>query len=160
MTTSKAIQYAFLVLPWFSLIFIKKENIRRYTPVVIITALIVTITHEIAYSQKWWILPDFITPWGNITGICYTYGAFLVGTLWIFHLTFKKFWLYALVNLVVDWLWAYPIIHFFESWNIFQYVNFREWNVWMLAFSQALVVYLFQMWFEKTFELRKTDKLT
>lgn len=153
--TSKTIQYILLVVPWFSLILMKNDNIRRFTPVVILTALIVTITHEIAYSLHWWELPDHITPWGNITGICYSYGSFLVGTIWIFNFTYGKFWLYFLANLVVDWLWAYPIIHFLGSWNVFQYVNFKEWNVWMLALSQGLVIYLFQMWFEKTFELKK-----
>jgi hypothetical protein len=144
-----------LIIPWFSLFFMKKAGIKRYIPVVIFTALIVTITHEIAHAFKWWVALDSIVPWGYITNVSYSYGYFLVGTLWIFYLTYEKFWLFVVTNFILDWIWAFPTIQFLEKMKIFQYVNINEWILWLIAFSQSLMIYSFKSCHEKTFKLKK-----
>jgi hypothetical protein len=86
-----------LIVPWLSLLLLKKEIVKRYMPVAIFTALLVTIYNELGYTYQWWVVKERIFP--IITYVPFVYGGFLVGTLWIFHITFGKFWLYLLTNM-------------------------------------------------------------
>jgi hypothetical protein len=152
--SNKLILWAMLIVPWLTLFFMKKESIKRYAPVIIFTALMVSVTQEMAYSLNWWRPSDQIVPWGNINNISYSFGSFLVLTYWIFYFTNRKFWLYLLVNIVLDGLWAFPVIHYLAIRHIFQRGTFSGWSAWVLGVSQAVLLYLFQLWHEKTFALK------
>jgi hypothetical protein len=116
-----------LVLPWISLVFIKKETIKRYMPVAIFVSLLVTIIFEMAHVFKWWVMLDGLAPWGYITNVSFVYGTFLVGTIWIFYFTFHNFWLYLVTNIAIDGLFAFVLNNFLEG-RIYTLVNFNQWN--------------------------------
>ncbi|WP_171642680.1 hypothetical protein [Paenibacillus phytorum] len=97
---NKLLLWSGFVLPWLSLFLMKKKSIYRYMPVCIFSALLVTIVYEIGYTYKLWILKDAIVPWGYVTNTAFAYGIFLVGTMWVFHFTFGRFWLYVVANLL------------------------------------------------------------
>lgn len=112
---NKIILWSSLILPWLSLFFMKKESIKRYMPVAIFVSLLVTILFEVAYTFKWWVMLDKIAPWGNITNVAFTYGTFLVGTIWIFYFTYRKFWAYMVTNILIDGIFAFGLSRFFEG---------------------------------------------
>ncbi|SDE29564.1 hypothetical protein [Sporomusa acidovorans] len=151
---NQIIMWSMLIIPWFTLPFMKKDSIKRFSPAIILTALIVTITHEIAHAFRWWIALDSIVPWGYITNISYSYGLFLVGTYWVFHFTYRRFWLYMLLNTAIGGLWVFPILHFLERMKIFQYVNINEWFLWLINIIIALIIYSYQVWHDHIFSLK------
>jgi hypothetical protein len=75
---NKFIMWSFLIVPWLSLLLLKREVVKRYMPVAIFTALLVTIYNELGPSL--------------ITFVPFVYGGFLVGTIWFFYFTFGKLW--------------------------------------------------------------------
>ncbi|MEK5520449.1 hypothetical protein [Heyndrickxia sp. FSL W8-0423] len=87
-------------------------------------------------------------------------GPFAVGTLWIFHLTFRKFWLFMLTNLVQNLIYAFPILTFFEKINFIKYVKFTRIHHLIASMSFALILYGFQSYLEKPVStvLRLSDK--
>jgi len=126
----------------------KKESIKRYIATTIFTSMLVTIVYEIAYVYKWWTLLVPIVPWGNITNVSYAYGTFFIGTLWIFHFTYRKFWLYILTNIVVDGADAFLIRPLMQSRNIIHYTNISKLNLFFVMITLALIAYVFQRWYE------------
>jgi hypothetical protein len=132
----------------------KKEGIKRYISVTIFTALLVTIIYEIAYTYNWWKILVTISPWGYITNVIYSYGSFFIGTLWIFYLTYDKFWLYLVTNIVIDGIDAFFIRSFMESRQIIHYINISKINLFFLMVGLSLVAYVFQKWYENNKNLR------
>lgn len=145
---NKIILWSLLITPWFTLLLMKKESIKRYIATTIFTSLLVTIVYEIAYVYKWWDLLVPIVPWGNITNVSYAYGTFFIGTLWIFHFTYRKFWLYILTNIVVDGADAFLIRPLMQSRNIIHYTNISKLNLFFVMITLALIAYVFQRWYE------------
>lgn len=151
--TSRLIIWILLVVPWFSLLFMPKQSIRRFLPTVILTILIVFLVSEIAYVNGWWI-QNSIVAWGRITNVFYAFGLFPVATYWVFHLTYGKFPLYMLSNIIMGWLWTFPFLHFLQWFNIFRYQNFNEYLLWGINIVTAIIIYGFQIWHETRFNLK------
>lgn len=138
-----------LVIPWLTLFFM--ENYKRYVPVAIFTSLIMTIVFEIAYTYKWWIIHEHILPWGYITDVSFAYGLFAVGTIWIFYLTFHKFWIYVLTNLSFDILMAYVGLNILQILGVATIKNITEWQYFLVMFFVSFIIYGYQLWHEKIF---------
>lgn len=148
---NKIMLWSFLILPWPTLLFLGKESVKRYMPVAVFVSLLVTILFEAAHSLKWWVMIDQIVPWGYITNVSFVYGIFLVGTIWIFHFTFRNFWLYITTNIVIDGLFAFVLNNFFEG-KIYRLVNFNELQVFLLMVGLSLTIYFYQRWQEQIFK--------
>jgi hypothetical protein len=140
--------WSFLIVPWLSLLLLKREVVKRYMPVAIFTALLVTIYNELGYTFQWWIVKQTIFPW-IITFVPFVYGGFLVGTIWIFHFTFGKFWLYMIANIVIDFLFMFPINYVFEKkLELYKLIHQDSWDVFFIFIGIAVVIYVYQVWQE------------
>lgn len=148
---NKIMLWSFLILPWPTLLFLGKESIKRYMPVAVFVSLLVTILFEAAHALKWWVMIDQIVPWGYITNVSFVYGIFLVGTIWIFHFTFRNFWIYLVTNVIIDGLFAFVLNNFFEG-RIYRLVNFNELQVFLLMIGLALTIYVYHRWQEQIFQ--------
>jgi len=102
--------FAIIILPWFTLPLLNKDEIKRYMPVALLGSLIATIVAELAVSLNWWIGKDNIFPFHSIAP--YIYGAFPVGIIWIFKFTKKNFVVFMLVNAVFDFVFSYLILRY------------------------------------------------
>ncbi len=54
--------WAGLIVPRVSLVFINKNDIKRYMPVTVLCCFILTIIFEIAYTYEWWTIHHYILP--------------------------------------------------------------------------------------------------
>ena len=138
-----------LILPWLSLIFINKHSLKRFMPVAILAALLITVILEMGYVYNWWTILEKIAPWEHFTTIPLTYGAFLVGTIWIFHFTYdKSFWVYILTNAVIDALYAFGILNVFIYFGVYRLERMGNLGIFMLIFPLAFIIYAYQKWQE------------
>jgi len=153
----KIILWLSLILPWLSLFLMKKQAIKRYMPVAIFVSLLVTILFEVAHAFNWWVLLDWFVPWGYITNVPFVYGAFLVGTMWIFYFTYQKFWLYLLTNIIIDAVFIFGISHFFEG-RLYRFANMGRWGVFFLMIGLTLIIYGYHAWQEDIFKKQSVTR--
>lgn len=146
----KTILWILLVVPWITLLMMKKEHIKRYMPVAIFGSLLVTIWNELAYNLHWWKFTTTLAP-SLITNIAFIYGTFLVGTIWIFRFTFGNFGLYLLTNIAIDSFLAFPANYVFERIGLYRLINYSSWNILITAVALSIVFYLYQLWQEEVF---------
>jgi hypothetical protein len=148
MMFDKLVLWALLIVPWLSLFFLKKESVNRYMPVAIFTALLMTIYNELAYTYKFWELKVEIFP--QVTAaVPFVYGAFLVIVIWIFHYTYGRFWVYLVTNVVLDFLFAFPLNYFFEKiLRLYELIHHNSWIVWGVFIVLSILIYGYQVWQE------------
>ncbi len=147
----KIILWGILILPWISLVWIEKEAIKRYMPVTIFTSLLVTIWFEFGYAYRWWTILERIMPWGFITDVSFVYGPFAVGTIWIFYLTYQKFWIYVLTNIGIDAFFSFLGLTWFVEGMGIATINIDRWIIFIIYISFSFVIYGYQAWQEKIF---------
>lgn len=143
--------WALLIVPWLSFFLLSKESRKRFLPVALFAAIVVTLVSEYAYTHQWWVFQYKLFP-SFITNIPLVYGAFLVGTMWIFHFTYGHFLRYMLVNIVLDTFTMYPLNAIMVNLGMYQLVNITRWQVVAMSLVQAVGLYLFQIWIDSAFK--------
>lgn len=150
----KAVSWILLVVPWLTLIFMKKEAIKRYMPVAVFGSLLVTIWNELGYHYDWWRFTITLAP-ALVTNIAFIYGTFFVGTIWIFYFTSRSFWLYLCTNIVVDAFLAFPANYVFERIGLYRLIHYDSWKIVITSVGLSIVFYLYHRWQEGVFVKRR-----
>jgi hypothetical protein len=142
--------WASLILPWFVLLFLKKQGVKRFFPAGLFGALLLTIIFQIADNYQWWKVEENIPILTDVTP--FVYGTFLVGTVIILYFTYGKFLVYLITNLIIDAVLSFGISNWYEHLNIYKLININHFGVYLLTTIVGVLIYLFQKWQDTTFE--------
>jgi hypothetical protein len=144
--SNQTLLWASFVLFWLSLIFLKKEEIRRYMPVALFGGLISTIVIEMGITLHWWATIETVFPLVNMP--IFNYGAYFVGIIWIFRFTYGHFWLFFASNLIIDSILIFFLTTWFIRRGIVEIYDITNFQMLAMATIQALLLYGYQMWQE------------
>ncbi|MCI3922588.1 hypothetical protein MO973_20360 [Paenibacillus sp. TRM 82003] len=158
MTVNQLIMIGAFGLSWLTAPWIGSVAFRRYLPVALFTTLLVSLVFETAYTLRWWELHSSMIPWNRVNNLWFVFGPFFVFTLWIFKLTFRRFGWFLLANVVFDLFQMFVISPWLEARKLYTLVNIERWQVFLLMLAIAIVIYLYQVWFEHSFSLRSDPR--
>ncbi|WP_408006417.1 hypothetical protein ACJROX_17125 [Pseudalkalibacillus sp. A8] len=140
------------LIPWISLIFLNRLSIRRYMPVALLTAVLNTILAQLAWHYNWWKFKETLFAWDKIAPLFTVYSIFIVGTIWIFYFTFRKFWVYLIVNIIIDLFYGVVFVRILNKLEIRENGIISPIQNLLLMTAIAFILYLYQIWQEKIFE--------
>jgi hypothetical protein len=135
--------YVLLILPWVSVIKLGKFSFMRYLPTIIFSDLVIALISELSRSLKWWKVKNPIFP-KLATDVSFVFGPFTILNFWIFKLTYKKFWVYLMTNIVADYLFAYPLTTLAEKLGVYKMVRMSRKQLFLLSVVVAIFNYLYQ----------------
>ncbi|WP_227013544.1 hypothetical protein [Paenibacillus psychroresistens] len=135
----------------------EKESIKRYAPAAILASFLMAVYNVIAFNQKHWIIKVVIIPWLKPLFVSGVFGMFIIATLWIFHLTFGKFWVYLVTNIVMDFMFAVFPFHYLlqEKLGVYQLIHITPWERWFIFVAFALILYGYQIWQAEIFKTKE-----
>ncbi|TYP69540.1 hypothetical protein [Paenibacillus methanolicus] len=143
-----AIMWITLLVPWLSFVFLSKETLRRYMPVTILTALLMTIYDEIAIdATDWIVIHQNLVPFTAFIPLIH--GAFVGSTMWIFSLTYGRFWRYFLTNVICDFVFMFVFSLFYEWRGFYSFVDRSRFWIYVDLVLLSVVIYGYQQWQEK-----------
>jgi hypothetical protein len=143
------IRISLLLIPWLTVIIIPKNVFKKYTPVAIFASLLVVINCILSVPFKWWTVKGGLLN-KVFNDLSFILGPFFIGTIWIFRLTFGKFWLYLLTNTLMDLFLAYPINWIMQKLKVYKLVNYKSIHVFFISIFFALVIYPYQIFITRT----------
>lgn len=141
------------LIPMASLVLVGDKALRRYLPVALFVTAINTLIYQAAYHYNWW-RESGLFEWDKVANIPWVYSAYLVATIWIFKLTYGKFIVYLITNLILDgiyiYLW-YPIQQKLglASGDMSSHITY------LIMIGVSLLIYVFQIWYEKDYQSKK-----
>lgn len=144
MSIPNLIRIILVIVPWLSVVFLPKRSINRFLPISILASILVVGMSSLAVPYKWWIIRGG-WKYKLINDLSFILGPFFVGTLWIFHFTFGNFKKYFLVNLIMDWIFSYPLNHLFQRMKLYKLVNFKPQHIFISFLNFALIIYGYQL---------------
>ncbi|WP_312335863.1 hypothetical protein [Anaerospora hongkongensis] len=134
------------IVPWLTLFFMPKQDIKRYMPVGLLTAVLSALIIDIGIAFGLWSTSQTVFPFSLLPPIIYGLPVF---AMWVFKLTYGRFWLYAVTNAVLDLAFDYLILPWLASRGMFDY------NLSIIDFiittTHAWLLYGYQMWQETIF---------
>ncbi|TYO72806.1 hypothetical protein [Rossellomorea marisflavi] len=132
-----------VILSWFSLIFLRRTDILRYSPAAILVSFILTVVSFINPVLKLWKVK------GNkkaqvLADLSFIIGPFFAATIWVFKLSFHSFPLYLFLNGAVNYFFAYPMTAFFQKQGLYKLLQMNKHVLYGVSILYAIVIYLYQ----------------
>lgn len=142
------IRIGMILISWVTIFFLPKKSFFKYLPVAFFSSSILLTEYLWGISHKWWKVKGGIKTITN-NGLTFIFGPYFIGNLWIFHLTYRKFWLYTLINLFLDYTLAFPLNAFFEKVNLYKLKKIKPIHLFLLSLGYSFVNYGFQLVLDK-----------
>lgn len=143
--SNKVILWSLLILPWFSLFFMRKEEIRRFMPLALFTMVITSIVMEAGVTLNLWNIRETVYPLHQT--LSYIYGFAPVVAIWIFKYTYKRFWLYLSVDAGFNLMFAFIFTPWLANQGIKDLITSR-FSLFLIVTVMSFLLYLYQMWQE------------
>ena len=97
--------WSMIILPIFTLFFMRKDDMKRYLPVGVLSAFASTIIGNTGVTLGFWIHQETAYPLHNI--MPFNIGLNLVLTIWLFKFTYRKLGVYLITNIILDIMFAF-----------------------------------------------------
>lgn len=140
---SKALPLTIMIITWFLLPTLGKDVLKRYFSSGIFISVVVLTVNFIAKKRKWWRWYEAFSP--KITWVVpFTWGPFLIGSLFILKWTYGNFFRYMLLNILVDGLFTFGLEYYLKKFKIFSLVQMSKSHLMYVFTFDALLLYGFQ----------------
>lgn len=90
------------------------------------------------------------------TDVSFVFGPFTILNFWIFKLTYKRFWVYLLTNIIADYLFAYPLTTLAEKLRVYKMGKMSRKQLFLLSIVVSILNYLYHF---LIVEPRRKEKL-
>lgn len=137
-----------LLISWATLLLYPKRSFRRFLPVTLFVTGLVSILLVISHPYKLWKVSGGIGT-RLYNDLSFTLGPFFVANLWVFKLAHGNLWQYLGINLVIDYLLAFPVSNLFRKMNIYQLERLKPVYFFSVIYFFAILAYGFQYYFQK-----------
>ena len=145
--TNQIILWSTLIIPWLTLFFMKKEDIRRYLPAALFVMLISAIIIDAGVRLGFWVIKENVFPLNEL--LPYPFGLYPALTMWILKFTNGNFLKYIVTNAILDlgfaYIWQGYLMSVVTGIVLF---NVTGWQNWLIALGRAILLYIFQKLWE------------
>jgi hypothetical protein len=115
---------------------------------------VIAFISELSKSFTWWKVKKPLFP-KLASDISFIFGPFFIANFWVFKLTYGSFKKYLLVNVLFDYLFAYPLTSLAEKLKIYKMVNMTRFQLFIISIATALINYLYQHFIEDVLRQRR-----
>ncbi|MBS2772517.1 hypothetical protein [Anoxybacteroides rupiense] len=136
------------IFPWFLLLFFHKQKVKRFMATGFLCALIMTIIFQLGERLHWWTVKETVFPLTHLTPMIYSF--YVVAPIIVLYFTFGNFWLYMLVNAVMDIIYAVGLMKWYEYLGIMEYHNINGFSRFLILQAVAILIYWFQKWHDSS----------
>jgi hypothetical protein len=149
----KLVNIALVLIPWSTLLFLGKRNLKRFLPATILIVLFEIINGMIGKRRHWWLF--YNKPESHLFGeFPYYIGPFFVNSLWVLKWTFGNFKRFLLFNMILNLTFAFPIARFSRKIQYWSLNKINGFQFFIYYFYKAFLLYFIQYLFEKNYSLK------
>ncbi len=141
--SNQFILWSSVILPWLSILFLKKEDIKRYMPAALLGSLIVVTIADMGITLKWWVIKENVFPLNEIEP--FVYGIYPISIIWIFKYTYQKLWVYFATNFIIDFIASFFIYSWFVSRGVVE-INLSDSQMLLIHILTASGIYAYLRW--------------
>lgn len=142
--------WSMLIVPWFTLFFMKMHDIRRFMPAGLLSAVTSVLISEIIITLKLEEIRETAYPLINPP---FLFGLNPVLTMWMLKFFYKKFIAYCIVEVVLNLGFAFLFLGMFlPSRGILYILRASPLLPFAITTAHSLMLYAYQIWQEKIFK--------
>jgi len=140
---NQILHWAMFIIPWLSLFFMKKDEIKRYMPVALAAIITSILIYETGIAFRWWVIGEYAYP---LHLMPFHIGLFPVLTMWVFRFTFRKFWIFLLVELALNIGFDFGFLgYFLPAMGILSFEEMSRPVAVCVTTAHGLLLYAYQL---------------
>ncbi|MBP2637476.1 MAG: hypothetical protein H6Q72_3383 [Firmicutes bacterium] len=157
--SNQVLLWTMFIVPWLSLFFMKKDDIRRYMPAGLFSSFLLVILQEAGVANDWWYFQETIYP---LLGVFtpFTESVDVIIPMWVLKYTYGRFGYYFLIEIAGNIAFFFLLLPWFADRGIMSWPAYAG----IIAFSFStvinLAVYRFHMWQEGVCDYSKKTEAT
>lgn len=137
-----------IMIPWLSLLFLGKRNLKRYSLAGIFIVVFEILNHIYGHKRKWWKFYDkrksFIKD-----ELPFSVGPYMPLSLWIFKFSYGNFKRFVLLNVIADSIFAFYIMDLLKKIKIIRLNRLNHFQFFIYIHYKAYLLYGVQKIIEK-----------
>jgi hypothetical protein len=140
-----------LILPWLTVPFLGVNALKKYLPSAIFICTFTKALDIFGEKKKWWHIYKGI---GSLKSVnFFNWGCYFFAALWTLKMTYGKFPLYLIINVINHILFTFFGLKFLKRYKIAS-VNLKKLPYLTLLALRGLLLYGFQL----LIDLKKSDE--
>jgi phosphatidylglycerophosphatase A len=144
----KVFNLSIILIPWLSMLFLGKRNLRRYSLAGVFIVIFEIINHLYGHKRNWWKFYDkrksFIRD-----ELPFSVGPYMPLSMWILKYSYGNFKKYVLLNMISDGLFAFLFIDILKKFKIISLGRLNHLQFFVYLHYKAYILYGIQYLFEK-----------
>lgn len=137
-----------IIIPWVSLMFVGKSNIKRFSLASAFIAVFEMLNHIYGRKKKWWEFYD--KPKSFIRDeLPFDIGPYIPLSMWILRHSYGNFKKFVLLNALINGLFAFLFNPFLKKIKIARLNRLNHFQFFLYLHYKAYVLYAVQYLFEK-----------
>ncbi|MCM3692187.1 hypothetical protein [Neobacillus niacini] len=143
MKNSKLFYTALLILPWLTVPLLGRNSFKKYLPAAIFICTFTKAIDIFGENKKWWRFYKGIPPFDSMN--FFNFGPYFVTSLWMLKMTYGKFPLYLISNMILHICFIYlGGINLVKRYKIFSLVKLTKFQYFAIDLLRGLLLYSFQ----------------
>lgn len=155
MEWKEILQWLVIIPPWFMLLFLNKYKVKRFMPVTLFSMVILSIIYQVAINFNWFHYKPTLFFLTDVNPMMY--GLYPVGTLIMFYLTFGRFWIFILMNTMIDGLHNLFISPYIQKVGLVEEGFFTIYHKMIVMTIIAILLYGYQLWQDEVIQKWKVE---
>lgn len=143
----KIFNIVLIVIPWLSLLFLGKRDVKRYSLAGMVIVFFEIINHLIGHKRNWWKFYDkrksFIRD-----ELPFSIGPYMPLSMWLLKFSFGNFKKFIGLNVIADGLFAFLIIDILKKLKIIRLNRLNHFQFFLYLHYKAYILYAVQYWYE------------
>jgi len=135
--------FAQVIIPWLSLLFLGKRDVKRYSIAGGFIVVFEIINHLIGYKRNWWVFYDkrksFLT-----NELPFSIGPYMPLSMWILKYTYGNFKKFLLLNAISDGTFAFIVINLLKKIRIIGLDRLNNFQFFWYLYYKAFLLYSVQ----------------
>lgn len=133
------------IAPWMTLLLMKKEDVKRFMPVALLTVISGVLVTEAGVGTGLWSVRETTFP--LVMTPTYIFGTMPVVAMWVFKFTYGRFWLFVIAELVANFAYTFFLKPWLASRGILSLLSANITGFYIAGIN-SLLLYGYQMWQE------------
>ncbi len=137
-----------IIVPWLSLLFIGKENMKRYSFSGMFIIVFEIINHLYGHERKWWKFYDKRQSFLR-DELPFSIGPYMPLCMWLLKYSYGNIKKFLLLNALADGLFAFLLIDLFKKFKIIRLNRLNHIQFFIYLNYKAYLLYGVQYLYEK-----------
>jgi hypothetical protein len=155
----KLFNISLILIPWLSLLFIGKRNLKRYSVAGIFIVIFEILNHLYGHKRNWWKFYDRRTSFFK-DELPWSVGPYMPLSMWILKYSYGNFKKFILLNVISDGLFAFLFIDIFKRLKLVGLNRLNHIQFFVYLHYKAYLLYGVQYLFEKIKSFNRQDTYT